>query len=207
MNSPVLFLHSSLNRVPFLYEDAFQWYTSFDGLGELIERPNPTPALDLLEKVIEHLIDGCAWPSHRIHLFGFAQGGSVAAEFGIKWWKKHRNSQTPADSPSSAMDGTLGSIISISGPLLSYPTLSIKNPTPILIVHNLLPSESALPANAVADIKKAYDSVTEKTSKERGMPSSKAGWQPIMEFWSTHLGRRQVDGLYEVMNGAVPVSS
>ncbi|KAG6878007.1 hypothetical protein C0992_008754 [Termitomyces sp. T32_za158] len=193
-------------QVPFLYEPAFQWYTSFDGLGELIERPNPTSALDLLEKVIRHLIDNCGWPSSRIHLFGFAQGGSIAAEFGIKWWKMHRNSQTPADSTSNATNGTLGSIISISGPLLSYPTLSIKNPTPVLIIHNSSPSEAALPANALADVKKAYVIVAEHTIKEQGMPSSKAGWQPIMEFWSTHLGRRQVDGLYEVMSGfsAVP---
>ncbi|KAG6861819.1 hypothetical protein C0995_011701 [Termitomyces sp. Mi166 len=193
-------------QVPFLYEDAFQWYTSFDGLGELIERPNPTPGLDLLEKVVKHLIDGCGWPSHRIHLFGFAQGGSVATEFGIKWWKMHRASQTPADSPPSTTNGTLGSIVSISGPLLSYPTLSVKNPTPIFIVHNLFSSEAALPADAIADLKKGYASVTEKTSKEPGMPSSRAGWRPIMEFWSTHLGRRQVDGLYEVMSGATPVS-
>ncbi|KNZ75530.1 hypothetical protein J132_02470 [Termitomyces sp. J132] len=156
-------------QVPFLYEDAFQWYTSFDGLGGLIERPNPTPALNLLGKVVKHLIDGCGWPSHKIHLFGFAQGGSVAAEFGIEWWKLFRASRTPADLPSSATKGTLGSIISISGPLLSYPTLSVKNPTPILIVHSLLPSETALPAGAVADLRKAYANVAEKTSKEPGI--------------------------------------
>ena len=74
-------------RIPFLYEQAFQWYTSFDPLGELIERPNPTPALDLLTKVIGHLVQDCRWPPQRIHFFGFAQGGTVAAEFGMTWWK------------------------------------------------------------------------------------------------------------------------
>ncbi|KAG6911053.1 hypothetical protein DXG01_004567 [Tephrocybe rancida] len=192
--------------VPFLYEQAFQWYTSFDDLGEMIERPNPTPALDLLEKVVKHLVEGCGWSSHRIHLFGFAQGGSVAAEFGIAWWKRHLASRASADSPSSVTKGTLGSIISISGPLLSYPTLSVKNPSPFLVVHASPPAETALPSGAIADFKKAYDNVTEKASKEPGMPSSKAGWQPIMQFWSTHLGRRQLDGLYEVMSGTPPVS-
>ncbi|KAG6841802.1 hypothetical protein C0991_006686 [Blastosporella zonata] len=192
-------------RVPFLYEEAFQWYTSFDELGEIIERPNPTPALDLLEKVVKRLVDACGWPSHRIHLFGFAQGGSVAAEFGIKWWKQHLASQASVDSPSGATKGTLGSVISISGPLLSYPTLSVKNPTPALIVHALPPSDMPLPSGAIPGFKKAYSNLTEKTSKEALMPSSKVGWEPIMQFWSTHLGRRQLDGLYEVMSGSVAV--
>ncbi|KAG6335176.1 hypothetical protein ID866_3920 [Astraeus odoratus] len=45
-------------QIPFLYEQAYQWYTSFDPLGDLIERPNPTSALDLLSSVFDHLIDG-----------------------------------------------------------------------------------------------------------------------------------------------------
>ncbi|KAG6829032.1 hypothetical protein H0H87_012819 [Tephrocybe sp. NHM501043] len=184
------------------------WYTSFDDFGETIQWPNPTPALDLLDKVVNRLIDGCGWLPHRIHLFGFAQGGSVAAEFGIKWWKQHLASQISSDSPSSGSKGTLGSIISISGPLLSYPTPSAKkSSTPTLIVHALPPAETALSSGAVADIKKAYDNVTEKATREPGMPSSKAGWQPIMQFWSTYLGRRQMDGLYEVMSGTAAPSS
>ncbi|KAG6812239.1 hypothetical protein H0H92_003779 [Tricholoma furcatifolium] len=175
-------------------------------LGDLIERPNPTPALDLLEKVVKVLIDRCNWPSHRIHFFGFAQGGSVAAEFGIKWWKQHSVAPATTNNTSDVARGVLGSIISISGPLLSYPTLSAKNPTPALIVHNLPPAETALPSGAISDFKKAYSDVTEKTTKEPGMPSSKAGWQPIMEFWSNNLGQKQMEGLYEVMSGMAPPS-
>ncbi|KAG6819320.1 hypothetical protein H0H93_012957 [Arthromyces matolae] len=193
-------------QVPFLYEDAFQWYTSFDGLGDLIERPNPTSALDLMEKVVQSLIERCGWQSRRIHLFGFAQGGTVALELGIRWWKKHATSLNTAEPPSNTTDGSLGSIVSVSGPLLSYPTLSVKNSTPVLIVHNPSPAETALPAGAINDLKKAYVNIIEKTSKMAGMPSSKAGWQPIMEFWSTHLGRRQMGGLYEVMSGMTPVT-
>lgn len=37
-----------------------------------------------------------------------------------------------------------------------------------------------------------------------GMPRSKEEFEPIMRFWSEQLGRRQMDGLYEVMSGMVP---
>jgi len=199
-------------RIPYLYEDSFQWYTSFDALGELIQRPNPTPALDLITKVVKHLVDDCGWPPYRIHFFGFAQGGSVAAEFGLAWWKEHLLAQQREASSASAtspgtnvLGGTLGSIISISGPLLSYPTLSSKSPTPVLLVHNLPPAETALPPGAIDAYKKGYENVTEKIATEPGMPSSREGWEPIMEFWSRHLGRRKVEGLYEVMSGNAPV--
>ncbi|KAG5653137.1 hypothetical protein H0H81_002129 [Sphagnurus paluster] len=187
-------------QIPFLYEDAFQWYRSFDDLGELIQRPNPTPALDLMTNVVGHLVGACGWPSQRIHFFGFAQGGSVAAEFALAWQRSNQ-SASPATEASSPSAGTLGSIVSISGPLLSYPTLSSKNTTPILVVHTLPPAETALQSGALAAYKKAFETVVEKTSKEQGMPSSRAGWEPIMQFWSTYLGRRQMDGLYEVLSG------
>jgi len=196
-----------MNRVPFLYEESYQWYPSFNDLGETLERTNPTPALDLLTKVLKHLTDDCAWPSHGIHLFGFGQGGTVASEFGVTWWKHqlqlHRDQQSD-DSTKPSL--SIGSIVSISGPLLSYPTLASLSPTPVLVVHDLPPAESALPSGAIAAFRKAYEVVVEvKNSKRPGMPSSKEGWQPVMEFWSKHLGRRQVEGLYEVMSGITPV--
>lgn len=202
-----------INRVPFLYEESYQWYPSFNDLGEIIERPNPTPALDLLTKVMKHLINDCTWPSHRIHLFGFGQGGTVASEFGLSWWKHQLQSRLDQDSGQSRKDedstkpsSSIGSIVSISGPLLSYPTITSLSPTPVLVMHDLPPAESALPSGTVTAFKKAYESVVEvKNSKRPGMPSSKEGWQPIMEFWSKNLGRRQVEGLYEVMSGITPV--
>jgi hypothetical protein len=171
----------------------------------MTERPNPTPALDLLAKVLNHLTKDCGWPFYRIHLFGFAQGGSVAAEFGISLWKQQlqleREKKAEAVSPAKPL--SLGSIVTISGPLLSYPTLVSLSLTPVLVLHDPPPAETALPSGAIAAYKKAYESVTEvkKPRKEPGMPASKESWEPIMRFWSTHLGRRQVEGLYEVMSG------
>ena len=193
-----------LQRVPFLYAQAFQWYTSFDPLGDLIDRPNPTPALHLLSKVLDHLIHHCSWPPNRIHLFGFAQGGSVAAEFGIKWWKSVMEKQVQPNTTNDTAQfiRPLGSIVSVSGPLLSYPTLSKNCETPVLVFHRSPPSESALPSSAITAFKKAFESVVEVTmGSAEGMPRSKDEWEPIMRFWSEQLGRRQADGLYEVFSG------
>ena len=38
--------------------------------------------------------------------------------------------------------------------------------------------------------------------KGEGMPRSREEMEPLMRFWSEHLGRRQVEGLYEVMSGS-----
>jgi len=196
-------------QVPFLYEERYQWFTSFDDLGEIIERPNPTPALQYLSKTIDHLINDCAWPINHIHFFGFAQGGSVAAEFGIDHWKKQqlRAKKSIDSSLSQAKDSgqellSFGSIVTVSGPLLSYPTIPTLSPTPILIAHRSPPSDMALPSEAFAAFNKAFVSETESKmeAKGMGMPASKQEWDPIMRFWSQHLARRQVEGLYEIMN-------
>ncbi|KAI0776568.1 hypothetical protein BD413DRAFT_490783 [Trametes elegans] len=199
-------------KIPFLYEEAYQWYTSFDPLGELLERPNPTPALELLAKVVDHLVKYCAWPPHRIHFFGFAQGGSVAAEFALKFWRSELSLQqkslpAPSDSSSSSQEQkarSLGSVVSVSGPLLSYPTLQKPCPTPLLIFHRPSSAETALRSSAIPEFKKGFEKVEEVKMRGEGMPRSKEEWQPIMRFWSEHLGRRQMDGLYEVMTGVAP---
>ncbi|PCH37400.1 hypothetical protein WOLCODRAFT_84130 [Wolfiporia cocos MD-104 SS10] len=186
-------------QIPFLYEQAFQWYTSFDPLGELLDRPNPTPALDLLSRVFTHLVDDCAWPPHRIHLFGFAQGGSVAVEFGLRWWRAELEKQR--SEPQHALH-PLGSIVTVCGPLLSYPTLSNLCPTPVLVFDRPPPAETALPSGVLTAFKKGYGHFKEaKMNGGDGMPRSKDEWEPIMRFWSEKLGRRQMEGLYEVMSG------
>ncbi|KAJ7594191.1 hypothetical protein C8J56DRAFT_926154 [Mycena floridula] len=186
-------------QVPFLEEKAFQWYTSFDVLGDLLDRPNPTSAVELLLKVVIRLVEQHGWSAHQIHLFGFGQGGSLAVEFGLKWWKGLQIQ--PAESTQTA----IGSIITISGPLLSYPTLNSLCPTPLLVVDRPAPSETAMPAGSMAAFRKGYQSLVEvKLDGQRaGMPSSKEEWQPIMAFWSEKLGRRQDSGLYEVLTGSI----
>ena len=146
---------------------------------------------------------------NHIHLFGFAQGGSVATEFVIDLWKQQllRTKKFTDSSFNRSLEQesvSLGSIVTVSGPLLSYPTISTPCPTPILITHRSPPSDTALPPGAFTAFNKAFGSVTESKmeTKGLGMPASKKEWDPIMRFWSQHLVRRQVEGLYEVMSGS-----
>jgi len=177
----------------------------------MIEHPNPTPAFQFLTHVVDHLVNDCGWPINRIHFFGFSQGGSVAVEFVIERWKAQQlqvrkaigsgsESAEQASSPVLTVS-TFASVITVSGPLLSYPTLSTRCSTPILVVHRTPPAETAGTLNA---FKKAYRDITESrmASKATGMPASREEWEPIMRFWSSNLSRRQVEGLYEVMTGA-----
>ncbi|KAF9530521.1 Alpha/Beta hydrolase protein, partial [Crepidotus variabilis] len=182
-------------QVPFLYEDAWQWYPSFDTLGEMIPNPNPTPALQFLTKVVDHLTTHCKWPLNRIHLFGFAQGGSVAVEFTLERWKVSRASSGTTTPDSQAF----ASVVSVAGPLLTYPTLSTKCPTPLLIVHRSS-GETSIPSKDINAFKKGFENITEHKMKgpKEGMPASREDWEPIMKFWSERLERRKVEGLYDI---------
>ncbi len=165
-----------------------------------------------MDKVVSHLTADCGWPAHGIHFFGFAQGGSVAAEFALKYWNSRQQKSPTSSSDTSQESGTstaggggsFGSIVSVCGPLLSYPTPLQPSPTPVLIFHRPSPAESALPSGAVAAFKKGFAKVEEVKMRGEGMPRSKEEFEPIMRFWSEQLGRRQMDGLYEVMSGMVP---
>ena len=158
--------------------------------------------------MLDHLVNDCGWPAPRIHLFGFAQGGSVAAESALKWWRRHlelqqqqQQQQKSADNNNTTLVLPLGSVVTIGGPLLSYPTLSSVCPTPILVFHRPQPAEPFLPGDALPAFKKGFSRVLDVKMSGVGMPRSKDEWYPIMELWSERLGRRQVDGLYEVMTG------
>ncbi|KAL0946083.1 hypothetical protein HGRIS_012353 [Hohenbuehelia grisea] len=209
------------DKIPFLYEEAYQWFTSFDGLGELLERADPTPALEILARVINHLIRECGWPPQRIHLFGFAQGGSLALQFAVDRWERglldrsvsSASGQGPgavADSGALASERSslltpLGSAVSVCGPLLSCPALSKPCPTPVLLAYRPPPAEPIVSPAALADLKRAFSSPTEAKMNAggAGMPASRSDWEPIMRFWSERLSRRKISGLYEVMSRGV----
>lgn len=198
--NPELTRPALIHSIPYLYEEAYQWYDSFDLLGDLLPNPNPTPALELLIKTIQHLHEDCGWPVSRIHLFGFAQGGSVAAEFGLKWWRKELEMITNADTPEEPR--ALGTIVSVCGPLLSYPTaLQRACPTPLFVAHRPPPAESALPSNALAAFKKGFSFVRDASlGKGEGMPRN-TEWEPVVTFWSEHLSRKfNTKGMYELTN-------
>lgn len=193
-------------------EEAYQWYPSFDPLCNLIEHPNPSPALDLLSTVHTHLISDCGWSPRQIHLFGFAQGGSVVAEAVFHWWKRElsrANESQRKKSESFVQAGEesksavepvrpLGSAVTVGGPLLSYPTFKDPCPTPLLVFHR-----GSFTKSTFASFRKAFGRVEEirKNADDRGdiMPHSREEWEPIMRFWSGILGYRNAEGVYEVM--------
>ncbi|KAH9169348.1 hypothetical protein EDB89DRAFT_2231322 [Lactarius sanguifluus] len=181
-------------------EQRSKWYPSFDPLGDVLAHPNPTTAIDYMMGLFDHLIGDCGWPAHRIHLFGFAQGGSVAAESAQKWWR--RALQLQQTSGNTSLQPAFGSVVTVGGPLLSYPTLSALCTTPVLVFHRPPPAEPSLPRDALPAFRKGFTRVIDVEKSGEGMPRSRDEWHPIMQLWSERLGRRQVDGLYEVMTGA-----
>ncbi|TDL25536.1 hypothetical protein BD410DRAFT_813314 [Rickenella mellea] len=184
-------------QIPYLYEESFQWYPSFDPLGEMLERPDPTPALTLMKAILDHLTSNCGWHPDHIHLFGFAQGGSVAAEAGIAWWRASMERSSSAPSPAPV---ALGSIVTIGGPLLSYPTLSKLCPSPLLAFSRSAPGSPTLSASDMAAFRKGYESVRDVACAGEGMPRARDEWLPVMQFFSEKLARRVVGDVYEVLS-------
>ena len=101
----------------------------------------------------------------------------------------------------SRLKGTnLGSVITVAGPLLSYPTVSSCT-TPILAIHRPGSDDSALQTTDVSAIRKGFTGrvIEEKmSSKKEGMPAGKGEWEPLMRFWSEALSRRAPEGTVEV---------
>lgn len=168
-----------------------------------MRNPDPSFAVVALTRTLLHLVEQCGWPADRIHLFGFAQGGTVAAETILRW-SRLQSGQSKTTAP-------LASFVSVGGPLLSFPTLSkeassARCPTPVLYVHRSGDSKS------VTTLRRGYSEVRETKlgglggGGEESMPKSRDEWQRIMQFWSERLHRRVLgaDGggsLYEVLTG------
>lgn len=152
-------------------------------------RPNPSKVLDELINFIDHLVQECSWSSSKIHLFGFAQGGSIAAELALRYWR------------ASDYTASFGSLVSICGPLISYPTMKAC-PTHLLIVARPGSEQSALSSSERSALLKGFNGkiVEKNLAKIReGMPASRDEWETPMAFWAEVLTRRLVGtGLYEI---------
>jgi hypothetical protein len=79
----------------------------------------------------------------------------VASEFVLDRWKPQLVQST--SKAADQLPSSFGSIISVSGPLLFYPTLSKLCPTPILIAHPPPSAETALPSTAIAHSRKDFN--------------------------------------------------
>lgn len=185
----------AFERVPLLEEEAFQWWDSFDPLtGDPVTNPNPSRSLSRLNAVLDHLISNeIGWPASTIHLFGFAQGGSCAAELLVN---RTRNAEASNGSKGMAQAArpALGSLVTVSGPLLSLPTISTetRSQTPVLLW--VRKHEDTI-GRWRAGFAKGFAFVEHFTASvpgPDGQPSMPRGqeWDPIMKFWSKHLRLR-----------------
>jgi len=119
----------------------------------------------------------------------------------LPWWRRELelSSQSRTTDKKKPLRA-LGSLVTVSGSLLSYPTLSKPCDTPVLVFHR--PHE--LKEGALDAFRRGFSRVKDIERIGEGMPraSLREEWQPIMEFWSEVLGRRPAGGdLYEVMTG------
>lgn len=154
------------SQVPLLEEPAYQWWHSFDELGELIPNPNPVKTLKLLLELLQHLTTpapGPGWKAGEIHLFGFAQGGSCAGELALAWARLGKE--------------PLGSVVAISAPLLSHPTVGEKVGTKALVGVRKGEERSV----GVASWRKGFASVQELgLGKGGGMLRGREEWEEVM---------------------------
>ncbi|CBQ70137.1 conserved hypothetical protein [Sporisorium reilianum SRZ2] len=165
------------HAVPFLDGAHWMWYASFDRFGELLTAPNPTQTVSDVLALLEHLVAQCAWPAGSIHLFGFGQGATVALETMVHWSTTH---------PANA----LGSIVSVSGTLVSHPTTP-PSPTPVLQVYRSLTDTHTA---RWASHRKATSSLQlhrlplAKGQEEAMLTGTE--WDGVMQFWARLLRSR-----------------
>lgn len=189
------------HAVPFLDGGKhWMWYPSFDQFGELLTKPNPSTTLQHMIELLEHLTQKCGWLSSSIHIFGFGQGATIALETLVSWAKQHPN---PTEK--------LGSIVSISGELLSHPTATITIATPVLQIYRSRTSIPKDTASRWASFRKAFGSafslqrlnVTEQGAEEAMLRGEKREWDGVMQFWSKFLRSRSA---WEREGKVVPLS-
>lgn len=165
--------------VPFLQGPHWMWWQSFDRFGELLTAPNPTETVNSLIALLDHLITHCGWPSASIHMFGFGQGATLALETLVSWTRAHTI--------------PLGSIVSVSGELISHPTTAPSS-TPILQI-----ARSATPLK-LEDTRWASHRKTSTALQVHRLPLTPQGddegmlrnneWDAVMQFWSERLRNR-----------------
>ena len=120
----------------------------------------------------------------------------MAAELALRWWRTQFKSD-----PGSAISRSFASVVTLSGPLLSYPTLpqDARCPTSLMFFH--WNKDSQVTGDDIKALGKGFTIVKDiEMAGEGGMPRSRDEWYPIMKFWSQVLGRRGMINAYEIFN-------
>ncbi|ORY05874.1 alpha/beta-hydrolase [Basidiobolus meristosporus CBS 931.73] len=185
------------------FDEGTQWYPSFGPMGDLLTKDSPhrLPGLlktrEILKKFfIEELVGGCGYEAHKIILFGFSQGATVALDLAI-----HGGIN-------------VNCVVSVAGYLLEETektpsSAEFSQNTNVLIIQGDK-DETISPRTSqerTAHIQSRFGKSNTQTitvpNKGHAMPSGPREWQPIMSFFAQHLSRRQVElenmaELYEV---------
>lgn len=165
--------------------------------------PNPTEGTATVTTALSHLMRDCNWSPSRIHLFGFAQGGSVALESAIAHWKARPRGDGTDAGMAAERAYALVSVISVGGPLLAHHAIGASCGTAVLIAHRPPPSALSMRPGDNTSLRRVFGTVNEAQLGEgESMPASQEEWAPLMGFWSERLTRRPDDGVYEVMTGS-----
>lgn len=157
-----------------------------------------THTLPLLRSLLRYLTTSLGWPPERIHLFGWAQGGSVALELA----RDVVVGVHELEAGNAAAARRLGSVTSICGPLLSSPPLnkSLALPTPAFYLTRH-PRDGSL-----ALLRRTFAPETTTVCVREGggmdMPRGKEEWALVMRFWSGVLARKEDAGWMRSAGGA-----
>ncbi|KAF9317761.1 hypothetical protein BG003_000369 [Podila horticola] len=173
--------------VPYLEEEGWTWYPSFNNLtGELLGPDSPERLLQVKQKIrpnlvslVKHFVDKCGFASHKIFLFGFSQGGEMALDL-------------------AAFGGVpLGGVISIGGYLMDEvqndPPALKQMPTQVLVLQG--DKDDTRPIKVAKDKFKYIQRIFGASNcvqkivdgMGHGMPTNEAGWQPLMVFFANNL--------------------
>ncbi|KAF9432020.1 hypothetical protein BGZ76_011400 [Entomortierella beljakovae] len=191
--------------VPYLEEEGWQWYPSFNNLsGELLGPDSPERMLQVkqfvrpeLVKFLRHCRGHCGFDYRKIIFFGFSQGAEMALDV-------------------AAFGGmNLRGVVSIAGYMMeetqkNEPAIKSIN-TKVIIIQG--DKDDSRTISSAKDSFKYIQRIFGKSNVEQrivegmghGMPHSEAGWKPLMEFFAMNLDSRsvaleQMSDVYEIKN-------
>lgn len=179
-----------------------------------------TQTIPLIRNLLVHLTRDCGWNLQDIHLFGWGEGGTIALEtgrsVGVDGITDFLDQDMTTDRQSILK--RLASIVSISGPLISTPSVgaaALNIEIPVLYFHRPRGKGTASTTETPSSLTKTFKSVKHvvasfdlrsASQNERNedirMPSIEAEWRRVMKFWSRNLIQRPIDmggEVYEVV--------
>lgn len=186
-------------------------------------RLDPNETIQMMSSVLDELIK-LGWTPSEISLLGYGQGGTLAGEFALAYpqSRQEEDEKEKGEWKGANERPCIRSVISIQGPLLSFPTTGTsasQRPVHALLAYALHCSDKKdddrTPTTAclqdVAAWKRAFALAVDLNFKHCGegsgakgrMPSSRDEWQGIMVFWDKVLHRwdslAEAEGMYRVM--------